>query len=59
MDKKHLLVFLFVLICAYDNIKSISACYITNCPWGGKRSIAEHSIFKREHQVGKKSYDSK
>lgn len=53
MNKNNQLVLLVVLLYAYNNIKFVSTCYITNCPWGGKRSIEEASLFKREHQVVK------
>lgn len=28
----------------------VDACYITNCPWGGKRSIENKHLFNEQHQ---------
>ena len=33
-------VFIFFMI-GIISLESIEACYITNCPWGGKRSLEE------------------
>lgn len=32
-----------ILIVIFVNISHISSCYITNCPWGGKRSYMENN----------------
>lgn len=37
--KKHSL--LVVLIVFLYSLSLTNACYITNCPWGGKRSLNE------------------
>lgn len=46
-DRKNILV-LFILIVI--NLNVINACYITNCPWGGKRS-QPFLDYENAHQV--------
>lgn len=41
MDLLLAIIFSILLINVNDNIKSVDSCYITNCPWGGKRSIKD------------------
>ena len=48
---------IYILIIVNFNI--INACYITNCPWGGKRSQPIESLLENPRQVKKKFNQNK
>ena len=43
-----ILVTILIICCSFHLIKS---CYITNCPWGGKRSIESLPKLENAHSV--------
>jgi hypothetical protein len=47
ISKSLINVFIFFMI-GIISLESIEACYITNCPWGGKRSLEEDASSRNQ-----------
>lgn len=43
LSKRVLVCVALILIFSNDYLNFVNACYITNCPWGGKRGYSDEA----------------
>lgn len=43
LSKKVLISVALILIFSNDYLNFVNSCYITNCPWGGKRAYSDEA----------------